>query len=498
MSSRGLIRSMMVIGSAQAVNILISVIRMKVIALLLGPAGIGLLSIYTSLQGMVATAAGLGMGSSGVRQIASLKGEEQALSRVRRVLLAGHLVQGALAMAGVWLLRRPISEWLLGGDEYATEVGLVGVAVLLALLGTAQTALLQGMRRIGDLGRVTVVAALVGTVVGLAAIWRNGEAGLIWFVLVQPLATIVIARHYTRRLPEASGPRLNLSGIWEVWKPMARLGTAFMLGGLATTATLLLVRGHISQNLGLEAAGQFAAAWGITMTYVGFLLGAMSADYFPRLSEVMDDRAAAVRLMNDQAQLGLAIGGPILLLLIGLAPWLIALLYSAEFSPAASLLQWQTVGNVFKLASWALSFSVVAAARSKTYFAMELSFNLAFFAIVWLLVPLIGLTATAVGFLLAYVVYFVTTNALARAILGFRWQALSLKLFAMHAALSAGLLVLAQAAPSLAAIASPVLALGTGIFGLRVAVIKLGAEGRVAGRLARLYAALGWPIRSAS
>ena len=62
---------MMVIGSAQAVNILIFILRMKVLALLLGPAGIGLLSIYNNLLAMVSTAAGLGMGSSGGRLPAS-------------------------------------------------------------------------------------------------------------------------------------------------------------------------------------------------------------------------------------------------------------------------------------------------------------------------------------------------------------------------------------------------------------------------------------------
>ena len=70
-SSRGLIKSMLVIGSAQVVNILISIVRMKVLAVLLGPSGVGLLSIYNSLLGMVQQTAGLGMGSSGVREIAS-------------------------------------------------------------------------------------------------------------------------------------------------------------------------------------------------------------------------------------------------------------------------------------------------------------------------------------------------------------------------------------------------------------------------------------------
>ena len=142
-----------------------------------------------------------------MREIASVKGEEQALSRVRRVLLAAHLVQGVLAMGVVWLLREQISEWLFGDRSYATEVGLIGLAILLTLLGTAHTALLQGMRRIGDLGRVTVLSALVGTIAGLAAVWLYGEPGLIWFVVVLPLATIVIAMRYTRRLPKPSASK---------------------------------------------------------------------------------------------------------------------------------------------------------------------------------------------------------------------------------------------------------------------------------------------------
>lgn len=494
-TSRGLIKSMMVIGSAQAVNIVISIIRMKVLAVLLGPSGVGLLSIYNSLQGMVQQAAGLGMGSSGVREIAASRGEEATLSRVRRVLLAAHLVQGALALLAVWILREQIAVWLFGDEARALEVGLIGVAILLGLLGAAQTALLQGLRKINDLGRVTVLGAFVATIVGLAAVWLQGESGLIWFFLVLPLANFLIALRYTRRLPKPSTDRLSLDETWNTWKPMAKLGIAFMLGGLATTATLLLVRGRISQELGLDAAGHFAAAWGITMTYVGFLLGAMAADYYPRLTEVIKDRTEAIQLMNGQAQLGLAIGGPVLLLLIGLAPWVITLLYSAEFGPAVVLLQWQTVGNVFKLASWALAFSIVAAARSATYLFMELSFNVVFLAMVLVLLPTLGLKVSAYAFVLGYLVYFSVVFVLVRHIHGFHWQPLSLGLLALHAGLAATLLVAALMYPITAAIMSPILALATGLFGLRVVLTKIGPEGRIAARLVDVYARIGWPLK---
>ncbi len=494
MSSRGLVRSMLVIGSTQAVSILISILRMKVLALLLGPAGIGLLSLYNSLQGMVAITAGLGMSSSGVRQIASVKGEEQALSQVRRVLFAAHLVQGGVAMLGVWLLRAPIARWLIGDETHATEVGLIGVAVLLALLSAAQTALLQGLRRIGDLGRVTVLGALAGTIVGLSAVWLCGQAGLIWFVVAQPLATWAVALQFTRKLPTPTAPRPGRFDIWAVWKPMARLGIVFMLGGLATTATLLLVRSRVTQELGLDAAGQFAAAWGITMTYVGFLLGAMAADYYPRLTEVINDRPAAASLMNDQAQLGLAIGGPVLLLLIGLAPWAMRFLYSAEFAPATSMLQWQTVGNVFKLASWPLGFAFAAAARSKVFLFVQLNWNILFLAMLWFGLPIFGLEVAGAAFLFAYAIHFMVVNILVRRLHGFRWEALSLHLLGTHMALAFALLALSLAVPLAGAVASIALALLTGLIGLRVVLHKVGPTGRLATRFARFYTLIRWPL----
>lgn len=489
---------MLLIGSAQVVNILLLIFRVKVVAVLLGPSGVGLLSIYNSALDFGKQTAGLGIGSSGVREIASSRGKEATLSRVRRVLFAAHLVQGALAMAAVWLLRAPIATWLFGDIARATEVGLIGIGILLALLGTAQTTLLQGLRRITDLGRVTVLAAFTGTVIGLAAVWVQGEGGLIWFILVQPLATVLVALHYTRRLPKPTVAGLSVTETWEIWKPMAKLGAAFMLGGLATTATLLLVRGRISQELGLDAAGHFAAAWGITMTYVGFLLGAMGADYYPRLVEVIHDKVAAVRLMNDQAQLGLAIGGPVLLLLIGLAPWVITLLYSTEFEPAVALLQWQTVGNVFKLASWALGFSIAASARGKTFLFVQLNFNVLFLLMLWPTLETFGIQAAGPAFTIAYGLHFCLLYILARRIHGFRFQPLSLGLLGLHAFLAVALLALALLAPLAAAMASPMLALATGLFGLRVVLVKIGPGGRLASRFASFYAAIGWPIPETS
>jgi len=493
-SSRGMIRSMLLIGSAQAANILISLARMKVMAFLTGPVGIGLLGIYSSLQSTVGTAAGLGMGNSGVREIARAKDDPAVVSRVRAVLFTASLVQGSLAMMLIWLFREPIALWLFGTSEYAIETGMVGIAVLLSLIAASQTALLQGLRHIADLGRITVLSALVGTLVGLLAIWLRGDGGLIWFLIAQPATAVLVALWFTRRLPALKGGHAwDAGNIWRVWKPMAVLGAVFMLAGLASNLTLLIVRGIIASDLGLEAAGLFGASWAIAMTYIGFLLSAMGADYYPRLVEIIGEPARANALMNDQMQIGLALGGPILLALTGLAPWLMQLLYSREFMPAAVVLQWQSLGNVLKLASWPLGFALVAAARSRTFLFMELSWNILFIAFLWLGLPVFGIEIAGTGFAAAYLAYLLILWRLVRQLNRFRFARLSALLLALHLTLSVALLALAHVAPLSAAGVGLLLACATGFIGLRVVLIKIGPEGRLAARLAALFAAIRWP-----
>src|SRR5690606_19834041 len=103
----------------------------------------------------------------------------------------------------------------------------------------SQTALLQGLRRIADLGFVTVLSALAGTLVGLSAVWLQGDGGLIWFVIAQPATSILVAWWFTRRLPAPAPQAWTPGMVWRVWKPMAALGVVFMLAGLASAATLL-------------------------------------------------------------------------------------------------------------------------------------------------------------------------------------------------------------------------------------------------------------------
>jgi len=185
------------------------------------------------------------------------------------------------------------------------------------------------------------------------------------------------------------------------------------------------------------------------------------------------------------------------LLLIGLAPWVITLLYSKEFAPAVELLQWQSVGNVFKLAGWTLGFSIVAAGRSKTFFLLQVNFNIFFLLLLWPTLTKFGIAAAGPAFTIAYLLQLTAVFLVVRVVHNFRWQPLSLKLLFLHGSLAVVLLAAAQNFPVGVAAVSIALALGTGVFGVRVVISKIGNQGSLPMRLYGIFARLGWPIRPA-
>jgi len=65
-----ILKSSSIVGGAQALNYLISMARTKLVAVLLGPSGVGLVGLYMSATDMVGTFAKLGVNESGVREVA--------------------------------------------------------------------------------------------------------------------------------------------------------------------------------------------------------------------------------------------------------------------------------------------------------------------------------------------------------------------------------------------------------------------------------------------
>lgn len=484
-SYRQILRSSSIIGGASVINIAIGLLRIKVAAVLLGPSGVGMIGLLTSLASTAAAVAGLGFGNVGTRQIAEAAGRNDvaAMAAARRALFWGTLVLALTGAAVFWTLRGILAARVLGDASLSGDVGWLALVVALMVAAAAQSALLNGMRQIGDLARVSVLSALLSTALGIGVLLIWGRSGLIAFVIAVPLSSFLLGHVYVARLPKVPIPPTPLPVLAGQWRILVTLGAAFMVAGLAGTFGQLLVRTLVQRQLGADALGYFQAASTISILYIGFVLTAMSTDYYPRLTAAIHDYAAVNRIVNEQTEVALLLASPVFLLMMGLAPWVIELLYSGSFHPAVTVLRWQVLGDILKVASWPLGFIILAAGDGRTFMLTESLAVGVFVFLSWLGLPVVGVNATGMAFVGMYVVLLPVVYWLARRKTGFRWATPVWRLLGGLMLAAVAVLAIAEWTQFAGAVFGLLLSVGFGLYGFSCLAHKTSLTGRM-GRLA--------------
>src|SRR6266571_1147739 len=491
-SYRRILRSSSIIGGASVINILLGLLRTKVLAVLLGPAGVGLVSLYTGLISTAATVGTMGLGTVGTQQIAEANGNEdtRALAVMRRGMFWGALLLACAGAFALWSLREILAVGVLGSAEHAGIVGWLSLGVALSVASASQSALIQGMRHVGDLARLSVYGTFLNTGFGIALLWQWGNAGLVAYVLVGPLVSFVLGHVYVSRLPKAGTDNISILELARKWKSLLQVGIAFMGAGLAGSLIQLWIRVEVGNALGSEALGHFQAAWMISIQYIGFVLGAMGADYYPRLTGVIHDHKAAACLVNEQTEIALLLSAPALIAMMGLAPWVIQLLYSAAFVPAVEVLRWQILGDALKVASWPLGYVILAAGDGKTYFWTETSAVLLMGALIAGFTPVMGLQVTGISFLACYLFYLPLVHMLARRRIGFQWSSAVVRFLAATFATCIGVGLLASMT-RWGVLAGCVMTVVFGLFALG----RLSHMSDLRGPMARIGAIYRWSFK---
>ena len=417
-----ILRSTAVIGLAYVIVTLVSIVRMKSLALLLGPAGIGLIGLFTLVVDLAVAVAALGIHASGVRQISGSigSGDMRGVGGTALALRWMSLGLGILGGAILAAFCLPVSMLTFGNGQYAIAVAVLGGVVLLRLMHAAEVSILQGVRRTRDIAMSNIFNAIAGTALTVGLIYLLGTEGVAPALLAAAAAGLLIAWHYTHRIamkrPPAREALRNNAG------PLLQLGFVFMISGLLMAGTAYVIRIIIMHDSGVGAAGLYQAAWAVAALYAGFVLQAMGMDFYPRLSERADDDEVCNRLVNEQARVSMLLAGPGVIATIALAPLVLAIFYSGAFAEAVSTLRWLCLGMMLRIVAWPIGFIVLAKGAQKPFFWTEVAATIIHVGLAALLVPWLGVDGAGIAFCGLYAWHGMLIYIVVRSLSGFRWS----------------------------------------------------------------------------
>jgi PST family polysaccharide transporter len=421
-----ILKSSALIGGSSVLSIGFRIVRTKAVAVILGPTGVGLLGVFDSISDLTRTVAGLGINTSGVRQIAEAvgTGDSAHLARTVKTLRRVAFYSGAVGALLLLIFSRPVALLTFGNDQHVGAVAMLALAVFFADVSQGQAALVQGMRRITDLARMNVLGAFYGTVFSIPIIYFYREQGIVPSLVCVAGMSILTSWWYARKI-QVERVAMHWREMLSQTSALLKLGIVFMLTGLMTMGTTYLLRIILLRSpwpaplTGIEAAGFYQAAYGVGYLYINFIIQAMGADFYPRLTAVANDHLESNRLVNEQAEVGLLLAVPGVIATLTFAPLVLQVFYSAKFGPAVEILRWICLGMLLRVASWPMGFVLLAKGERKIFFWVELCSNLIYLALIWAGMKTFGLQGTGVAFFSLYVITTIGLYLIVRRLSGF-------------------------------------------------------------------------------
>ena len=285
-----ILKSSVLIGGSSVISTVIAIIRTKALALLLGPAGFGLISIYSSIADVTRSVAEMGINNSGVRQIAEAvgSGDHERIARTITVLRRVSVVLGAFGAVLLLVFCRPLSAFTFGNEQHVGAVALLSLAVFFRLVADGQGALVQGMRRIADLARMGILGALFGTIVSIPIVYFYREDGVVPFLVCVAAMSAITSWWYSRKV-KIQPPSMTISQVRQETASLLKLGVAFMANIFLTMGAAYAARIIVLRDAGLESAGFYQAGITLGSLYCAYIYQGIFADFYPRLVGVATD-----------------------------------------------------------------------------------------------------------------------------------------------------------------------------------------------------------------
>lgn len=182
------------------------------------------------------------------------------------------------------------------------------------------------------------------------------------------------------------------------------------------------VRILVMRTLGFEATGLYQSAWTLGGLYVGFILQAMGADFYPRLTAVANDNVECNRLVNEQARVGLLLAGPGVIATLTFTPLIISMFYSAKFHGAVEILRWICLGATLQVITWPMGFIIVAKGRQNLFLLSDVAWTLVYVALAWIGVRLFGVKGAGMAFFGSYLFHLMLVYPIVHRLSRFHWS----------------------------------------------------------------------------
>lgn len=401
-------------GISTGIKMLTSFFMAKLIAVKLGPEGLGLIGQLNSFVLIVMTLSTGAITNGVVKYIAQYQGDKEKQSKVIHasitITLLCTLLMSVIVAGGAsfW------SSYIFNGNQAFYSVFLVfGLLLIFYSSFNLFVSILNGFQLYKQYSALNITTSIIGLLFSIFLIYTNGLLGALYATVSYQSVVFLVILFFSKKYVTIYRNQLFTFSDKAIYKGLMSFSLMSIVSTLCVPYVQILIRKYLVSSCGAIEMGLYEGISRISLIYLTIITTTLSVYYLPRLSEIKDRH----ELKKEIGQ-GYKIIMPLLisfcLLIFLFRKVIINLVFSESFAGIDAFFLPQLIGDVFKIASWLLAFIMLAKAMTKTFIVTEVIFSITLYVLSVIFVNYYGAIGAVYAYALNYVLYLVTMLALFR------------------------------------------------------------------------------------
>ena len=364
-------------SGVKVVTVIVAILKNKLAAVLLGPIGVGINSIFNTYLTFVTTGACLGLSQSAVRDISEAYEQNNPERFSRIISLTNRLVvlTSLLGVVVTVVMSPFFSKWGFGNGNYTLSFILLSLCAGSQIYVENRVAILKGMRQMRSLANSTVLGSVAGLLVSAPLYYFFRENGIVPVLIISAFVSLLATNYYVNKI-KYERIKLSFKEIRTEGEPMLKMGIALMminfLSGITATIFISFLRGRG----GLDIVAFYGTGKAIIGQYFAIVLTAMITDYYPRICGVYKNNNRLQEEVNAQSKLGLILTFPMALIFVAFASLFIPLLFSSKFLAVSQYTDWALLGTLISVPSNCIAMILLAKQDATLFTTVSVILNI--------------------------------------------------------------------------------------------------------------------------
>ncbi len=386
------------------VRLVISLFIQRLLAEIVGEAGIAKIGSLRNLLEMLSSFASIGIFSGVVKYVAEHKDDKEQLQK----LFSTTFVFTAFGSLTVFLIlffgSGYLSETIFDSPDYVYLIKLLAVIVPFISLYRIFNAVVNGLSRYKKLAGIDFISYLLSAALTVVLLLtHNLDGALIAIAITPALQFFVLLFIFIKVLREY----IQFSKL-SFRIPMAKSLLAFSLMSFFSTVLLnyveIDIRVMIQNRININDAGTWTAMTNISKNYMVFSGAIFTLYVLPKFAGIHNKTDFKAELLNIYKTL-LPLFGVGMLLIYFLREYVILIIYP-DFHGMSPLFKWQLMGDFVRLASLVLGYQFLAKKMVKNFIFSEIVSLGLFYFFAYFLTDIYAVEGVVIAHFLRYVVYF--------------------------------------------------------------------------------------------